>query len=207
MRQYAESPRVRTRQLISDAALVAWVVLWIRVAAFVTSQVDRLSAAGRAMEGAGADFAETLEGLSRDVAGVPAVGSTLRGGFDAAAEAGRSLARAGVNQQSAVHSIALTLGILFAVIAVTYAVARYLPTRIAWIREASAARAIRLDAAGLQIFALRALATRPLHELRRAAPDPGAAYARGDYEPLARIELEALGLGAAAASPGRPRAG
>jgi hypothetical protein len=35
---------------------------------------------------------------------------------------------------------------------------------------------------------------RSLDELRRAAEDPGAALAAGDYAPLAAVEFRALGL-------------
>jgi hypothetical protein len=46
----------------------------------------------------------------------------------------------------------------------------------------------------VHLFAIRAVYTRPLYELRRACDDPARALALGDYEPLARLELAALGL-------------
>src|SRR6266545_2319456 len=67
--------------------------------------------------------------------------------------------------------------------------------------EATAASRLRRDLSGgdLGLFALRAIANRPLRELRRASPDPVADLQRGDYGALAALELRALGL-----RPARP---
>ncbi len=62
------------------------------------------------------------------------------------------------------------------------------------MRAATAASRLRLDSDDLYIFALRAIATRPWHELRRVTPDPAGAFSAGDYEALAALELSALGL-------------
>ena len=70
--------------------------------------------------------------------------------------------------------------------------------------EATAARAIRESAADLHLFALRAVANRPLSELRRVTPDPAGALMSGDVEDLARLELAALGLRERPVSGGRP---
>ena len=69
------------------------------------------------------------------------------------------------------------------------------------IEEAGAAIRIRGRAhENLYLFALRAIATRPLPELLRATPDPGHAFATGDYDALAAMELDELGLRAAPAA-------
>lgn len=102
------------------------------------------------------------------------------------------LAGAGTSVEGA--TLALWLGILLAVIPIGYVLLRYAPWRGRWIREASAASRLRIDSEDLHLFALRAVATRPLYELQRVTPDPAAALARGDYESLASLELGALGL-------------
>ena len=102
--------------------------------------------------------------------------------------------RAGLAQQEVVQDLATWLGVLLALIPISYVAYRYLPDRWRWIREAGAASMLRIDAADLQLFALRAIARQPLYELRRATPDPAAALAQGDYEPLASLELASLGL-------------
>lgn len=191
---YAETPGFRTRQVIADIAIVLWVFLWVRIGLRVQELVNALGTPGRTIEDAGSGFTETLLSAAREVGDVPVVGDALQSPLEAAADAGRVLQRAGASQQEVVHTLALWLGILLALVPILFGLFQWLPRRVRWIREASAAHRLRVDSDDLQLFALRAIATRPLDRLRRAAPDPAAAFAQGDYEPLAAIELEELGL-------------
>jgi hypothetical protein len=206
MRIYAEKPGHAFRQLFSDLVVAGWIGLWVWIGMRIHDLVNKLAGPGRAIEDAGAGFASTLRDAGREVADVPLVGDALRTPFDAAAEAGVTLQRAGQTQQDVVHTLALWLGIILAFLPIALVLFRYLPDRIRWIREASAAIRIRGRAhENLYLFALRAIATRPLLELSRATPDPGHAFASGDYEALAAMELDELGLRAgraARASPG-----
>jgi hypothetical protein len=60
-----------------------------------------------------------------------------------------------------------------------------------------------MGGADLELFALRALANRPLRELYRVTPDPAGALRAGDYAGLAALELRSLGLRAEPPRPGR----
>jgi hypothetical protein len=191
---YAETGRHRARQIAVDALVLVWVVAWTWVGVRVYDLVDSLRGPGRAVEEAGGDFAGSLERVGEGVEEVPLVGDALQAPFEAVASGGRALANAGRTQQDLVHTLALYLGIALAVIPIVYLLLKYLPDRMRWVREATAADRIRVDADDLHLFALRAVATRPLHELRRATPDPAGALAAGDYEALATVELSALGL-------------
>ncbi|HEX2236726.1 MAG TPA: hypothetical protein VHK89_10660 [Actinomycetota bacterium] len=194
MKLYAEVGSFRARQILGDAALVVWVALWARVGFAVRALVDRLAGPARTLEDAGAGFARPFSDAGTRVADVPVVGDALQAPFEAAAGAGRALARAGAGQQEVIHALALWLGGLFALIPILFALLRYLPGRLRWARRAASAASIRLDPAGLSLFALRAVATRPFDELRRATPDPAGAWASGDHEALAALELASLGL-------------
>ena len=194
MKLYAETKAQRSLQIGADAAVVLWILLWVRLGTWIHELVNRLAEAGKSVEGAGSGFRSAMESAGARLGEVPGIGDTLRDPFDAAAGAGQALQRAGVGQQEAVHTLALWLGILIAVIPIGYVLLRYVPWRGRWIREASAAARLRIDAEDLHLFALRAIATRPLYELQRVAPDPAAALAAGDYEGLASLELGALGL-------------
>lgn len=191
---YAEVPRFRNRQVAQDLALLLWSTVWIRVGMHLHDLVLRLSEPGRTVERAGASLSGTLADISSKVGEIPVVGESLRTPFVTAGEAGAALERAGVAQQEVVQNLAQWLGVLLAVIPISYVAYRYLPDRWRWIREASAASSLRIDAADLHLFALRAIARQPLYELQRAAPDPAAALANGDYEALAALELASLGL-------------
>lgn len=201
MKLYAEVPYHRTRQILIDAAVVVWCLAWIRLGMWIDTLVNRLQGPGRAIEDAGAGLAGNFTSVSERVSDVPLVGDTLRDPFEAAARASSALQQAGQTHQDVIHALAIWLGVLFAIIPIGYVLMRYLPSRLRWIREASAAHQLRIDADDLHLFAIRAVATRPLYELRRACPDPAGCLARGDYEPLAALELGALGL--QARSPNR----
>ena len=196
---FAEVPRFRNRQILQDVALLVWSYLWIRVGMHVYDLVVRLAEPGRTVERAGVGLSGTLADISSKVEEIPLVGGSLRAPFAAAGEAGAALQRAGIAQQEVVHDLAQWLGVLLAVIPISYVAYKYLPDRWRWIREASAASTLRIDAEDLHLFALRAIARQPLYELQRVASDPAAALARGDYEPLAALELGSLGLKASAA--------
>ena len=194
MKLYAEVPYHRTRQILIDVAVIVWCLVWIRLGMWIDTLVNRLQGPGRTIENAGSDLAGNFTSLSERASEVPIVGDTLRDPFEAAARASTALQQAGQAHQDIIHTLAIWLGVLLAVIPIGYVLMRYLPARLRWIREASAATRLRIDAEDLQLFAIRAVATRPLYELRRACPDPAGCLARGDYEPLAALELGALGL-------------
>lgn len=194
MKLYAEVPVARWKQVAGDAATIVWIAVWIRIGIWMDTLVTRLEAPGRAIESAGRGFERNLTSAAERVADVPVVGDSIRSPLDAAAGAGASLAAAGERHQEVVHLLALWLGVLLAVIPIGYVLLRYVPSRWRWLREASAAARLRVDAEDLQLFAIRAVATRPLYELRSVCADPAHALASGDFAPLARLELEALGL-------------
>ena len=196
MKIYADTPRLRTRQIMLDAIFIGWILLWIRLGVLLSSLVTKLSVPLRAVREPASDLARGLSDVSEAVVRLPVVGDELSGSFRSAAGASRSLAAAGARQGAGVDQLAILLGVMLAGLAIAYALARYLPERLAWIREATAAARIQLERNDLHLFALRALVNRPLHELRRATPDPGGAFAAGKYDALAALELESLGLSA-----------
>jgi hypothetical protein len=201
MKLYAERKALRTRQQVQDALVVVWVATWALVGRGLYRLVEQLRAATGEAEDAGAGFAERLDAAGRTARDLPLVGRELSRPFTGAADAGRALESAGAAAGDTVHTIALWLGLGVALLPIAWLLARYLPGRVRWMREAGAAAAMRVGADDLHLFALRAAATAPLHVLRRVTPDPAAALVRGDYEALAGIELERLGLAGAA----RPR--
>jgi len=183
---YARHDPLRSRQIATDALVAGWVALWVWLATRVHDLVGRLAGPGEDVEGAGRSLADAA-GRGADV---PLVGRA----FEAVADGGRALGRAGARQQEAVADLAVVLGLVVAAVPVAWLLLRWLPARARWVHEATAAAAV-LDAGGDErLFALRALATAPLPALRRAADDPLGAYDRGDVAALADLELRRLGL-------------
>jgi hypothetical protein len=194
MKLYAEVTGVRVRQILMDAVLLLWVTVWIRIGMRVHDLVNALAGPGERLEDAGGSFAGSASSLGGRADDLPLIGDRLGDAFGRVAQGGRALERAGVAQQDAVHTLALWLGVLLAIIPIIWALVRYLPGRVRWVREATAAARLRTSAADLRLFALRALVTVPLSELHKVSADPAGDYDAGRFRDLAAVELASMGL-------------
>jgi hypothetical protein len=194
MKLYAEVTGVRVRQIVFDVMVLVWVYAWIRIGMRVHDLVDALATPGQRLEDAGGSFAGSVSRLGGRADDLPIVGDRLGDAFGSVAQGGRALERAGIAQQDAVHTLALWLGVLLAVVPIIWALVRYLPGRIQWVREATAAARLRTSAADLRLFALRALVTVPLSELHKVSADPAGDYDAGRFRDLAAVELASMGL-------------
>ena len=201
MKLYAETAGLRARQVLGDLAVLAWTAAWAAAGLGLYRLVEKLAVPGERVERAGSAFAGDIAEIQQKVGRVPLVGDELRDPFGRLAGVGRTLAEAGSTQQEVVHQLALWLGVAVAAVPVVALLLVWLPRRVAWAREAGAASRLRLDAADLELFAIRAVANRSLRELRRVTPDPAGALRAGDHTGLAELELRALGL---RARPRRP---
>lgn len=183
---YADLPEVRARQVARDAGLLVWSYVWLRLGIGLYRTIERLRVAGDTTESAGGDLAGRLDGVARLIETIPLVGEGLRAPFIGAADASRSIADAGAATSDAVHTLALWLGVLVAVLPVVWLAAKYVPRRLRWMREASAAATLRLDVPGaVDVLAIRAITS---HDLAEVAPHAG------DRVALARLELRRLGV-------------
>lgn len=197
MRIYADRYPTFLRQVLTDLLVVAWVYVWIRAALWLHDQVEKLAVPGAKLEGAGSGLADNLADAGGKVGRVPIVGDELTAPFEKAAEAARSLAEAGRDQQDLVGNLALALALITLVFPIGLVLLGWLPLRIRWIRRAGAAASLRSAEAGRDLLALRALATQPLRKLNRIGPDVVDAWRRSDestVDALAALELKSLGL-------------
>jgi hypothetical protein len=191
---YAETSGLRARQVIGDLAVVAWTAAWVWAGVNLYRLVGKLAVPGARLEQAGGGFAGDVAEIQQKVGRIPVVGGELQGPFGRLAGVGQTLADAGATQQQVVHQLALWLGVLVAAVPIVTLLLAWLPRRVGWAREAGAASRLRLAGADLELFALRAVANRPLRQLHQVTPDPAGALRAGDYEALADLELRALGL-------------
>ena len=191
---YAETAGLRARQVLGDLAVVAWTAAWVWGGVTLYRLVERLAAPGARLERAGGGFAGDVAEIQQKIGRLPVVGDDLQDPFGRLGGVGRTLADAGATQQEVVHQLALWLGVLVAAVPIVTLLLVWLPRRVAWAREAGAASRLRLAGDDLELFALRAVANRPLRQLHRVTPDPAGDLRAGDYEALADLELRALGL-------------
>ena len=194
MKLYADHRPLAARQAVGDVLLLVWVWAWVRIGQHLTSLVDRLAEPGRSLERAGTTLEDGLEGAAGGVGRLPVVGGALEGVFGDAAGAGSSLRDAGTAQAEVAHQLAVALGLAVAGLAIIWGLARYVPGRLQWIRDATSGQSLVAGAEDLRLFAIRAVANRPLSELRRVSRDPGGDLAAGRFDRLAALELAELGL-------------
>ena len=200
MKLYAETAGLRVRQLAGDLAVVAWTAAGVAAGLALYRLVEKLAVPGARVEQAGSSFAADVAEIQQTVGRLPVVGGQLQDPFGRLSGVGRTLAEAGVTQQEVVRQLALWLGVVVAAVPVVALLLVWLPRRVTWVREAGAASRLRLDGADLELFAIRAVANRPLRELHRVSPDPAGDLRAGEFQALADLELRALGLRA----PPRP---
>ncbi len=194
---YADRLPVAIRQLLTDIAVVIWVYAWIRAGIWVHDVVLKLGVPGQKLQGAGTGIADNLAEAGSRVGRVPLVGDELTDPFTRAAEAARSLADAGRDQQEIVGDLALVLALLLVAVPLGLVLLLWLPYRLRWMRRAGVAAAVRDQPAGRDLLALRALAGRPLNQLARLGPDIARSWRDGDaaaVDALAALELRELGL-------------
>jgi hypothetical protein len=197
MQPYAQSPLVRARQLAADAGAVAWVLFWVLLARAAHGAVLVLAEPGRAVEELGASVADSMRSAAGAAQDVPVVGDALSSPFDALAGAGGSVGGTGRAAQDAVGTLAWVLATLLVVLPVGWLLLRWLPWRLAWVRDAAAARRLLTGTPDLHLLAARAVATAPLPRLAALPPGTGAAWLAGDpvaVRSLAGLEVDRLGL-------------
>lgn len=197
MKLYADAPSRRATQLTLDLLLVAWVVLWIWVGNTVHDGTMQLAGPGERTAASATSLSESMGDAGRYLEDVPLVGGGISAPFEQASNASRALADAGESTARAVERLAFWLGLSIAVIPILVVGTRYVPGRVRFVREASAAQRYVDGPADLELFALRAMAHQPLSVLGRVSDDPVGAWRRGDaavVERLARLELSQHGL-------------
>ena len=197
MKLYADSPTRRVRQMVGDALLLAWILIWIEVGKAVHGATMALARPGEEINEAGSGLADKLREASSVVGDTPLVGDQLQSPFDGAGDAADQIAGAGTSSVEAVEQLADWLGWTVGAIPVLILLVVYLPLRWRFVRTATAGRRFVDAAADLDLFALRALARQPMHRLGRISDDPAGAWRRGDPDvvrALAVLELKDLGL-------------
>jgi hypothetical protein len=194
---YADRLPRMIRQLLTDLIVVIWVYAWIRAGLWVHSMVLKLGVPGQKLEGAGTGIADNLADAGGKVGRVPLVGDQLTKPFNGAADAARSLADAGRQQQAIVGDISLVMALIAVALPLALVLFLWLPLRLRWMRRAAVASTVRDAPAGRDLLALRALASRPLNELAKLGPDIAQSWRNGDasaVDALAALELKDLGL-------------
>ncbi len=197
LRPYSAQPRRLALQLASDAFVLLWIYVWYRVGRLVHDTLLSVAGVGYRIETNAGRVSGSLSQAGDSANGVPLVGERLgRPLSDAGAQVG-GIASAGRSAGDTLSQLATPLGWAVALGPILLLVALWLPRRWRFARRAGEAAAMSGAFAGEELLALRALANRPLHQLRRVTPDPVQAWRDGDADvvrALAHLELVADGV-------------
>ena len=197
MKLYSDFAPRRTRQIIGDVLALLTIGAWIWIGVTVYQLVENLAGFGVQMEEAGAGFRETMTEVGDNLGGVPVIGDGIRVPFDGASGAGAALEQAGQSQQVAVNQLATGLGLGIAVLPILMILVLWLVPRLRFARRAARAKAVVDSGAGIDLLALRALATQKISALALIDPDAMDAWRRGDetvMRSLAQLELKSSGV-------------
>ena len=197
MSLYSDFPLRRMLQITIDLLALVVIVLAIIAGAAVRSAIDGLAGLGEQLESTGTDFEGALSDAGDKLGTVPLIGGGIRSPFDAAADAGGSLADAGMQQQSAVHTAALVAGLLVTLVPIVIVLWYWVKGRIGFAVGSARVRAILALPDGVDVLALRALVRASAADLREAAARPADAWRaseRHEIECLAAVELRTWGV-------------
>ena len=193
MKLYADAPARRTRQVTGDVLLVVWVAMWAWVGHAVHDATMLLARPGAEITDAGNGLADKLYDAGSVAGDTPIVGDQLASPFHGAGDAAQQMASAGTSQVHAVEQLATWLGWSVGLVPILVVLAVSVPLRWRFVREATAGQRFVDAAEDLDLFALRALARQPMHELARISDDPAGAWRRGDAEVVHRLAVLELG--------------
>jgi hypothetical protein len=197
MKLYSDFGPRRTRQIIADLVSLALIVAWVWLGVTVYTLIENLASYGVQMEDAGAGFRETMTQVGETLGGVPVIGEGIRAPFDGASDAGAALEAAGQSQQVAINQLATGVGIGIAALPILTILLLWLVPRLRFIRRAGRAQKLIESGAGVDLLALRALASQKIEALTEVDRDAMAAWRRGDevvMRKLAALELKASGV-------------
>ncbi|OYO22157.1 hypothetical protein CGZ93_09690 [Enemella dayhoffiae] len=194
---YARPSWKLTRQVASDVFMVFWAVGWFLVSRGVHAVVSAAAEPARQTAAAATRVRDGFVSAAQSTGGVPVAGSELRKPFDTAATSMDDIITSANNQASAIEQLATVVALLVVLIPVAVLVAVWLPGRLRFHRASSAARRFIDNDADVDLFALRAMANQPMHELARISDDPVGEWRAGNTEvirDLADLELRGSGL-------------
>ena len=198
MRLYPDLPRRRTATLATDVVTLALLVLFGVIGLEVHDRVDELSTVGQGIQGAGRSVQSSLDAAADAVQGAPLVGGQLG---DALREAGRGPAdeaiALGRESERNAASLADLLGLAFFLVPALLLLSRWLPSRVAQVRDLTAAERVLRgvdDPERTRLLAERAAYGLPYGTLLRHTGDPLGDLAAGRLEPLLAAAREDAGL-------------
>lgn len=182
---------------MGDLLLIAWIALWIWIGTSVHDGTTALATPSRKVDESATGLSDAMNEAAKRLEDLPVVGDEVAVPFNVARDAASGIATAGRDSVNAIETLAVWLGVSTAAIPILLWASFYLPTRYHFVRRAGAGQRFIDANADLDLFALRALATQPMHVLARIDDDPAGAWRAKDprvIRALGELELRDNGL-------------
>ncbi|WP_420175582.1 hypothetical protein [Luteococcus sp. OSA5] len=206
MQIYARPGWRMARQLSADLFVLGWLLVWWWAARAVGSLVDRLAGPAQRIAETARGMSEQMNSAGERVGSLPGVGDELGEPFSRMSGGLQQITEQSQEQVDLVHQLANATSAITFLVPALVVLALWLPRRVRFIRQAAAARRVIDADADLELFALRAMANVPMHQLATISDDPVGEWRRGNSEVIRRLaglELERTGL--AMPAPVRPQ--
>jgi hypothetical protein len=204
---YARRPGRFLGQLTADLFVLLWGIAWGMTGSFVHDSINTVAEPARKAAGSADQISAQLRDAGAAAGQLPAIGEELRRPFDTAADSVGQLRESAARQVASIEHVADIAGWLVFLIPVVILLALWLPLRIRFFLRARAAQQFIDSSADLDLFALRAMASQPMHVLARISDDPVEAWRAGDRQvirSLAEVELRRNGLRLPSSAAGPP---
>jgi hypothetical protein len=184
-------------QVTSDIFVLVWTITWGLLGSLVNQAVSAAADPARETSSAVRRVSADFQAAAEKASTVPGIGDQLRLPFESAVRRLGAVGDSADRQVALIEHAAVALGWLTFAIPVLVVIVAWLPRRIRFVQQARAAQQFLDARADLDLFALRAMATQPMHVLARISDDPVGAWRSGDravIDALADLELRRSGL-------------
>jgi len=193
---YAKNRRV-FGQVGADLGFVVAVVLLVFVARWVNRAIRLFAVPAQNVAGTTTNLSSQLSDGGDAVATLPLVGDQLQKPFHQLSGTVASLTGSIESLITLTNTTAKVVAIIVFVVPLVIYLWKWVPWRYRFIHEAAAGQRLLKGPLPAELFALRAIATAPLHDLAKISPNPLGAWQSGDQTIIARLanlELALVGL-------------
>lgn len=195
---YPTEPQRRRSTIVRDAAAVLAVALLAWLGRRVYRLVDDLRVVTDAIGDTGTSVQNGFGTAADALAGVPVVGDDLASALGSAGDlSGGNVVELALTGDTAIHRLALALGLLTFAIPALILLVLYVPMRVGQMRRVRAAATMFRDPTDPErrrLLAMRAAMSLPVDHLLRYTSDPIGDLTRNDHDQLVRALLEDAGL-------------
>jgi len=195
---YPTEARQRRATISRDVLAILAIVLLAWLGRRVYQLVDDLRTVTDAVNNAGASVRDGFQTAADAVSATPLIGDDIAGALESAGDAsGGNVVDLALTGDTAIHRLALALGLLTFLIPTLILLLLYIPMRVGQTRRLRASRLAYRDENNPErrrLLAMRAAMSLPADHLLKFSPDPIGDLLRGDHDALVAALLSEAGM-------------